>query len=170
MFKYINYFRFLVNDIYIIFHIFIDMFYKSNKLFDSLNYDYLEMFKYEDKLVLDFNNCIFKNEKHDLIKLYFVDINNIFMILNLKDKIKLKLIVDDGFNFSELNEDSLFTYKFSIKYENLIIYKYCNFEDEYYDHIIIDTFDITKKSIQAEFTKIGNNYEKITNLNLKLIY
>ena len=170
MFNYINYLGFLINDIYSIFHIFIDMFYRSNRLFDNLKYDYVEIYRYEDYLVQDFKNCIFENKNYDLIKLYFEDINNIFIILNLKDKIKLKLVIDDDFNFTKVNEESLFLYKSLTKYENFQVYKYCNFNNENYDQIVIDTFDINKKCIQAEFTKIGNNYEKITNLNLKLIY
>jgi hypothetical protein len=146
------------------------MFYRSLTGVDNFTYDYVEIYRYEDYLVQDFKNCIFKNKNYDLIKLYFEDIDNIFIILNLRDKIKLKLVIDDDFNFTKVNEESLFLYKSLTKYENFQVYKYCNFNNENYDQIVIDTFDINKKCIKAEFTKIGNNYEKITNLNLKLIY
>jgi hypothetical protein len=170
MFNYNDYFWYLVKEFTSIYENIIDIFNSSNKLLDYLSYDEMEI-KFEGgHIVFYLENCIFKNKSFFWIRIYFIDINNIYMHFGNNQKIKLHLVEDKNFN-KEIISNNIFSYEDYSRYESLQVLENCEFRNKKYNQIVIDSSEILNNRITAELINYnGLNYEKIKHLHLKLVF
>ena len=173
MFSYNYYISYFVKEFIFIFNYLLDFLSISNMLLDYLSYNEMEIRIEGKKVVFYLVDCIFNNKSFFLIRIEFIDINNIYMYLDENKKIKLYLVDDNGLNKENIS-NNIFSYSNYIIYESLHVLENCKYRNEKYNQIVIDSAEILNNKITAELINYNNNnnnyYEKIKFISLKLVF